>query len=103
MPETVILPEAPNEPQIFYYCNIIKCLKYLEQNPAFEGFMYYEPVLWFTDEQLTETSHIYGDIYTGQAWAELLAKTPPGVIILPIICASDVTHVTNFSGDGKSI
>ena len=53
MSETVMLPEAPNEPQIFYYHNIIECLKYLQQNPAFEGFMPYEPVLWFTDEQLT--------------------------------------------------
>ncbi|KAF8522348.1 hypothetical protein JB92DRAFT_2614680, partial [Gautieria morchelliformis] len=49
----VILPEAPNEPQILYYQDIVECLKYLEQNPAFDGFMNYEPVLWYSDEELS--------------------------------------------------
>ncbi|KAF8510386.1 hypothetical protein JB92DRAFT_2625264, partial [Gautieria morchelliformis] len=40
-------------------------------------------------------------INTGNAWHELQSKAPEGVTILPAILASDATHVTNFSGDGK--
>ncbi|KAF8519076.1 hypothetical protein JB92DRAFT_2711452, partial [Gautieria morchelliformis] len=63
----VILPEASNEPQILCYWDIVECLKYLEQNPPFDGFMNYEPVLWYSDEELSAASHVYGDINTGNA------------------------------------
>ncbi|KAF8509304.1 hypothetical protein BU17DRAFT_70477 [Hysterangium stoloniferum] len=97
----VVLPEAPNEPQILYYCDLVECLSYLEQNPAFEDAMNYEPILWYSNEELSDAGRVYGDIYTGDAWLELQTKVPPGVTVLPAILASDATHVTNFSGDGK--
>ncbi|KAF8574307.1 hypothetical protein K439DRAFT_1260949, partial [Ramaria rubella] len=50
--QEIVLPEAPNENFVLYYRDIVECLSYLEQNPAFEGFMKYEPVLWYSDEEL---------------------------------------------------
>jgi Plavaka transposase len=79
----------------------VECLKYLEQNPAFDGFMDYEPILWYSDKELSTASGISGDINTGNAWHKLQSKAPEGVMTLPAILASDVTHGTNFSGDGK--
>ncbi|KAF8529534.1 hypothetical protein BU17DRAFT_79521 [Hysterangium stoloniferum] len=79
----------------------VECLSYLEQNPAFEDAMNYEPILWYSNEELSDAGCVYGDIYTGDAWLELQTKVPPGVTVLPAILASDATHVTNFSGDGK--
>jgi len=32
---TVTLPDAPNEPQIFFYRDIIECVKFLFGNPKF--------------------------------------------------------------------
>ncbi|KAF8577166.1 hypothetical protein K439DRAFT_1365331 [Ramaria rubella] len=63
--------------------------------------MNYEPVLWFTDAELDAASHVYGDINTGDAWQELQCQVPEGITVLPAMFASDATHVTNFSGDGK--
>ncbi|KAF8574744.1 hypothetical protein K439DRAFT_1286338, partial [Ramaria rubella] len=46
-------------------------------------------------------SRVYGDINTGDAWLELQSQVPEGITALPAMFASDATHVTNFSGDGK--
>ncbi|KAF8496968.1 hypothetical protein BU17DRAFT_59401, partial [Hysterangium stoloniferum] len=63
--------------------------------------MNYEPILWYSNEELSDAGRVYDDIYTGDAWLELQTKVPPGVTVLPAILASDATHVTKFSGDGK--
>jgi len=36
---------------------------------------------------------------TGDWWWDTQDQLPDGVTIMPVICASDKTHLTNLSGD----
>ncbi|EJD44415.1 hypothetical protein AURDEDRAFT_31654, partial [Auricularia subglabra TFB-10046 SS5] len=40
-------------------------------------------------------------MHTARLWHELQAIVPPDVTVNPAIFATDCTHVTNYSGDGK--
>ncbi|KIJ35930.1 hypothetical protein M422DRAFT_179990 [Sphaerobolus stellatus SS14] len=95
----ITLPEAPNEPQILFYTDPIDCLKFLAQSPAFDGHQEYSPVKYFSDKELT--NRVYGQINTGDAWHYYQSVISPQETVNPAIIASDATHVTNFSGDGK--
>jgi hypothetical protein len=97
--EEVILPEAPNEPQILFYCDPIECLQFLAINPTFDGYMAYQPVQHFTDTEYT--TQVYGEMNTGDAWHYYQSIINSEETVNPVILASDATHVTNFSGDGK--
>ncbi|KAI5839086.1 hypothetical protein DFP73DRAFT_599051 [Morchella snyderi] len=41
-------------------------------------------------------------MHTADWWWTMQEKLPPVATIVPIICSSDITHLTNFSGDKKS-
>ncbi|RPB12626.1 hypothetical protein P167DRAFT_487424 [Morchella conica CCBAS932] len=41
-------------------------------------------------------------MHTGDWWWETQNTLPEGSTVVPIICASDGTHLTNFSGDKKA-
>jgi len=97
--EVITLPEAPNEPQFLFYRDPIECLKFPAANPTFDGYQTYGPVKFFTDKECTE--HVYGEINTGDAWHFYQKFIDPGQTVNLLIFASDATHVTNFSGDGK--
>jgi hypothetical protein len=56
--QVIVLPEALKEEQVVFYRDIVECLRYLEENPAFEGFQHHQPVKWFSDAELKE--RIYG-------------------------------------------
>jgi len=47
----------------------------------------------------SEGRRIYGEMYTGDWWWDAQDQLPAGATIVPVICASDITHLTNFSGD----
>ena len=97
--EVITLPEAPNEPQYLFYRDPIECLKFLAANPTFDGHLTYGPVKFFTDKKCTE--RVYGEINTGDSWHFYQEIIEPGQTVNLLIFASDATHVTNFSGDGK--
>ncbi|KIJ29743.1 hypothetical protein M422DRAFT_268776 [Sphaerobolus stellatus SS14] len=46
-------------------------------------------------------NRVYGEINTGDAWHYYQSVIGPEETVNPAILASDATHVTNFSGDGK--
>jgi hypothetical protein len=94
-----VLPEAPNEPQLLFYCDPVECLQFLAENPAFEGHQSYAPVKFFTDAKCTDW--VFGDVNSGDAWHYYQSKYAPGGTVNPGIVGPDKTHVTNFSGDGK--
>lgn len=92
------LPEAPNEPQVLFYRDPVECLKFLESNPTFRGHQSFAPVHKFKDAAQTER---YVDEMCSADWWAAMQKRFPGLTINPLIIGADVTHVTNFSGDGK--
>ena len=47
----------------------------------------------------SEGCQIYCKMTTGDWWWDTQDQLPAGATIVPVICASDKTHLTNFSGD----
>ena len=95
----VTLPEAPNETQFLFYRDPVECLRFLAQNPSFDQHQSYSPVKYFTDRACNE--RVYSEMHTGDAWHFYQSVINDGETVNPAIIASDATHVTNFSGDGK--
>ncbi|KAF8577333.1 hypothetical protein K439DRAFT_1282474, partial [Ramaria rubella] len=58
--EEVTLPEAPNEPQLSFYCDPVECLQFLAANPTFDEHQTYGPVKYFTDKELKD--RVYGEM-----------------------------------------
>ena len=50
----------------------------------------------------SEGRRIHSEINTGDWWWDTQDQFPAGVTIVPVICASDKTDLTNFSGDQHS-
>jgi hypothetical protein len=42
---------------------------------------------------------IYSEMNIGDLWWDTQDQHPAGVTIVPVICASDITHLTNFSAE----
>ncbi|KAF8436742.1 hypothetical protein BDZ91DRAFT_756744 [Kalaharituber pfeilii] len=78
-----------------YYRDVFECVKLLLRHPPFTDHMHYAPIQLFNDEG----ERIFGDIHTADWWWSTQSTLPPQSTIVPIICASDKTHLTNFSGD----
>ncbi|KIJ40661.1 hypothetical protein M422DRAFT_173440 [Sphaerobolus stellatus SS14] len=97
--QEIEVPKAPNEPQVLFYRDPIDCLKFLAQSPAFNGHQSYAPVKYFSDNKLK--NQVYGELNTGDVWHYYQSIIGPEETVNPAILASDGTHVTNFSGDGK--
>jgi len=47
----------------------------------------------------SKNRRIYSKMNTGDCWLETQDQLPAGATIVPVICASDSTHLTNFSGN----
>lgn len=65
---TVTLPDAPNEPQLFFYRDILECIKFLFGNPGFANQMDYEPYEVYEADSETR---VYHEMCTGKIWNEL--------------------------------
>ena len=63
----VVLHDAPEEPQRFYYRNIIECARYLFQNQEFDGHMEFAPCRARNDDG----DVIYHEMNTGEDWHEI--------------------------------
>jgi hypothetical protein len=66
--ETIIMEEAPDEPQILFYRDVHECVTYLFGNPTFQDSMQYEAVEVFESDGVTR---VYNEMVTGMLWNEV--------------------------------
>jgi hypothetical protein len=80
---------------VFYYRDIFKCIQFLLPHIPFQAHLDLELV------RLTESEgrRIYSEMDTGDWWRDTKNQLPAGAMIVSVICASDKTNLTNFSGD----
>jgi len=81
------------------YCrDIFKCIQFLLAHLPFQAHLNFEPVR-LPD---SESRRIYSEMNTGDWSWDTQDQLPAGAKIVPVICASDKTHLTNFSGDQQA-
>jgi hypothetical protein len=78
-----------------YYTDIFKCIQFILAHLQFQAHLDFEPVR--LDD--SESRRIYSEINTGNWWWDTEDQLPAGETIVLVICASDKTYLTNFSGD----
>jgi len=78
-----------------YYRDIFKCIQFLLAHLPFQVHSNFAPVP-LAD---SEGRRIYGEMNTGDWWWDTQDQLPGGAKIVPVICVSHKTHLTNFSGD----
>lgn len=69
---TVVVPDAPNKPQMFFYRDIIECVNFLFGNPKFRENMDYAPYELFKEDGVTR---VYHEMCTGKCWNEIQVST----------------------------
>jgi len=78
-----------------YYRDIFKCIPFLLAHLPFQAHLDFEPV-HLAD---FEGRRISSEINTGDWWWDTKNQLPTGATIVPVISASDKTHLNNFSDD----
>jgi len=51
----------------------------------------------------TKGCRSYSEMNTGNWWWDTQVRLPAGAMIAPVICASDMTHLTDFSSDQHAL
>ena len=87
--------EASEHHGAIHFRDISDCIKFLRRHLPFAE------DLDFASMQLFDSvdNRINTEMNSGDWWWETLKHLPAGGSIIPIILASDKTHLTNFSGD----
>jgi hypothetical protein len=78
-----------------YYRDISRCILFLLAHLPFEAHLDVELVR-LAD---SENRRIYSEMNMGDWWWNMQDQLPAGATFVQVICASDKTHMTNFSGD----
>jgi len=80
---------------ILYYRDIVKCIQFLLAHLQFQAHLDGQPV------RLADSDghRISSKMNMGYWWWDTQDKFPTRATIVPVICSSDKTHLTNFSGD----
>ena len=78
-----------------YYWDIFKCIQFHLAHLTFQVPLDFEPVR-LAD---SESRRLYSEMNIGDWWWNTQDHHPAGATIVPVICASDKTHLTNFLGD----
>lgn len=86
--------------QKFYVRDPVQCAAYLIKQRCYRKYLSYAPRREYTGGDTREP--VYSEMCTGNWWWETQEKLPNGATVLPLICSSDETHLTNFSGDQKA-
>ncbi|KAF8415915.1 hypothetical protein BGX38DRAFT_1244983, partial [Terfezia claveryi] len=81
----------------FRYRNIISAVKYLLRQKVYAADMVWGP----RREYDKQGNRIYSEMNTGTWWEDAQLSLPERGTLVPILLASDQTHLTNFSGDKK--
>jgi hypothetical protein len=82
-----------------YYKDILKCIQFLLAHLPFQAHLDFQPVRLVD----SDSRRIYSEMNTGDWWWDTQDHFPAGAKVLPIICASDKSHLTNFSGDQHAL
>ncbi|KAF8338057.1 uncharacterized protein EI90DRAFT_2908984 [Cantharellus anzutake] len=91
----VILSDAPTEPQILFYRDVLECSDHIQNNPSFSNAWDYEPQrITYSDTDI----RVFHEPCTGNLWWRYQEESPDGTMIQGVILASNETHLTNFSG-----
>jgi len=78
-----------------YYRDIFKCIQFLLAHLPFQVHFDLEPMC-LAD---AINGRVYSKMNTGDCWWDTQDQLPAWVTIVPVICVSDKTHLTNFSGN----
>jgi len=78
-----------------YYRDIFNCIQFLLAHLPFQVHLNLE-IVYVVD---SENHRIYSVMNTGDWWWDLQDELPAGAMVVPVIGASDKTHLTNFWGD----
>jgi hypothetical protein len=78
-----------------YYWDVFKCIQFLLVHLPFQKHPDFEPV------RLADSAghRINSEMNTGDGWWDTQQQHSAGATIVPVICASDKTHLTNVSGN----
>jgi hypothetical protein len=78
-----------------YYQNLFTCIHFILSHLPLQGHLDLELV------RLADSGSrgIHWEMYTGDWWLDAQDQLPAGAAIVPVICASQKTHLTNISGD----
>ncbi|KAH8147002.1 uncharacterized protein LAJ45_08801 [Morchella importuna] len=90
--------ELGGEKIAYYYRDPMSVVRFLLGQRAFRESLVYAPTMEYNE--LGE--RMYGEMHTADWWWEMQNTLPEGSTVVPVICASDGTHLTNFSGDKKA-
>jgi len=82
-----------------YYRDISKCIQFLLAHLPLQAHLDFELVR-LAD---LESRRIYSEMYSGDWWWDTQDQLPAGVTIVPVICTSHKTNLTNFSGDRHAL
>jgi len=78
-----------------YYRDIFQCIQFLLAHLPLQAHLDSEPV-GLAD---SDSRRIYSEMNTGDWWWDTQDQLPAEATIVPVFCASDKTHLTNFLGD----
>jgi hypothetical protein len=78
-----------------HYRDIFKSIQFLWAHLPFQAHLNFELVRLGD----SEGRQIYSEMKTGDWWWDTQHQLLAGATIVPVIFASDTTHLTNFSGD----
>ena len=87
--------EASGHHGAIYFRDIFDCIKFLLGHLPFAEDLDFAPVQLFDSAD----NRIYTEMNSGDWWWETQEHLPAGGSIIPVMLASDKTHLTNFSGD----
>ena len=87
--------EESTDKNTVFFRDVLRCAQFLLQYLPFQDHMGYAPV-----QQHTEGSmRVFNQMWTGDWWWKQQIEIADGGTIVPLLFASDKTHLTNFSGD----
>ena len=76
-----------------YYSDIFQCIQFVLTLLPFQAQLDFEPVRFAP----CEGGRIYSEMNVGNCWWDTYVQLPTGGAIVPVICASEKTHLANFS------
>ncbi|KAF6227507.1 hypothetical protein HO173_012247 [Letharia columbiana] len=88
-------PELGSKTYHVIYFDIVSIIKAFLAHEPFSTSLYYRPVR----QRNANGARVYSEMHTADWWWETQDKLPDGSTVVPIILASDKTHLSRMHGD----